>query len=630
MHKSASTSGTARRYCEKCFDLLPSVVVDSPPPTSAATEHSMVGRLEFDDCKTTYISNTHWKAVLEDITELKSLCQDDALENTAPPAHQAQYVLEGSILAPGSTRERPRLLSGWHKPVSIEEILGAMPERAVVDRLVLGYFKNPPLPHAILHASSFLRQYEKFWSNPYNTPLMWIALLYGIICLTTQANDIQNVEAGNLVDLSSTGEDCPFSRPRFLDQMEQALIAGNYSNGGPFALEALLHYHIIEHTKHPDADVGTWLLTGMIVRLGFRMGYHRDPSHFQDVTPFQGEMRRRVWIFLHALDVMMSLQLGLPRVIKDSQWDTKPPRNLADSEFDEDSSELPSRPESHITPMLHQLAKHKMLLVVGAIADTSMSVTADVHDASALATEKRLTEQLRAAYGSIPGNLKFETPKKCLSDEPYDNMNRMTINMLLHKGLIVLNWRRVMPGGSVISPQDHATHDKYGTSQTDTSTDSYQTCINAALKILEFQHIIDSGALGSRQLLILSVVKHEFLMATTVLITHMYRVGINWLSCRPETQVIEATLRRSHEIWIRQGIRSKEAMRVAHMLDMLFAKLKDVRTPPILGDTELADQADNLLLQPGDPGLALFGEFGLLQHLEDLGNLFSVYSGKAT
>lgn len=457
------------------------------------------------------------------------------------------------------------------------------------------------------------------------------------MCLATQADTFRNMVLTMDLNPLTPVPSMPPSRPKYLDQVEQALIAGNYSNGGPFALEALLHYHILEHTRYPDADVGTWLLTGMIVRLGFRMGYHRDPSHFPDITPFQGEMRRRIWILMHALDTMMSLQLGLPRVIKDGQWDTMPPRNLYDSEFDEDTVELPrSRPESEITPILHLLTKHRMLVVVGSIADATMSVAAERCDSSVLMNEKRMMTRLYEAYDSVPANLKFDTFSRCLADSPSDIMNRLSITVLLQKGLIVLNWHHVMPRGSILSPDV----DPVGSSQVGVTneTESYRICIRAALKILEIQDTIDretqpGGVLFPLQLLIFSVIKHEFLMATTVLITHLYRASVSPLHAKhldSEQKVMaqeaEVALRRSHQIWIRQSARSKEAMRVTNLITMLFQKLKDAEMPQFC-KTEIVEEFPPLqsdMLQSDDPGLALFGEFGLLHHLEDLSTFFNL------
>lgn len=462
---------------------------------------------------------------------------------------------------------------------------------------------------------------------------MWIALLYGIMCLSTQADMFRDLVLEKSINPLTPVPSMPPSRPKYLDQMEQALIAGNYSSGGPFALEALLHYHILEHTRYPDADVGTWLLTGMVVRLGFRMGYHRDPSHFPDVTPFQGEMRRRTWILMHALDIMMSLQLGLPRVIKDGQWDTQPPRNIYDSEFDENTTELPpSRPETEVTPIMHLLAKHKMLVVVGTIADASMSVAAERCDPSTLMAEKRLMGRLREAYDSVPAGAKFDVFSKFVDDMPSDIMNRLSITVLLQKGLIVLNWHHVMPSGSIISPDADPMGSRESEPGPKDDTEGYQICIRAALEILGIQETIDcetrpGGVLFPLHLLIYSVVKHEFLMATTVLITHMYRTTVSQPGRRADerksklAQEVEVALRKSHGIWMRQSARSKEAMRVANLLAMLFQKLKDTDVQQV-HRTEIADEP--VLMQSDDQGLALFGEFGLLHHLEDLSTFFNL------
>lgn len=52
------------------------------------------------------------------------------------------------------------------------------------------------------------------------------------------------------------------------------------------------------------------------------MGYPRDPSRFPSITLFGGEIRRRLWMMLYCMDVMISIQMGMPSLIKDEQCDT--------------------------------------------------------------------------------------------------------------------------------------------------------------------------------------------------------------------------------------------------------------------------------------------------------------------
>ncbi|KAG8412126.1 hypothetical protein J3458_014320 [Metarhizium acridum] len=140
------------------------------------------------------------------------------------------------------------------------------------------------LPRVCVHSPSFLQQYQRFWDDPSQAPLTWIALLYGIMSFAAQS------QAGSLDQVQDPSLPLPF-----LEQIVQCLVLGNYSHGAPYAIEALLHYFVLERMRAGDTQAETWLLMGIILRLAQRMGYHRDPSHFPGITPFQGEMRRRVW-----------------------------------------------------------------------------------------------------------------------------------------------------------------------------------------------------------------------------------------------------------------------------------------------------------------------------------------------
>jgi Fungal specific transcription factor domain len=64
----------------------------------------------------------------------------------------------------------------------------------------------------------------------------------------------------------------------------------------------------------------------MIVRTALRMGYHRDARHSARISPFHGEMRRRAWAVIFGLDIIVSSQIGLPRMIKERQSDTAEPQ----------------------------------------------------------------------------------------------------------------------------------------------------------------------------------------------------------------------------------------------------------------------------------------------------------------
>ncbi|AEO55551.1 hypothetical protein MYCTH_2108176 [Thermothelomyces thermophilus ATCC 42464] len=73
-----------------------------------------------------------------------------------------------------------------------------------------------------------------------------------------------------------------------------------------------------------------------------------------DITAFEGEIRRRVWINLFQLGALVSFQMGFPSMIPSEHCDAQPPRNLDYSDFGADTATLtPSRPLSVDTPVVY-------------------------------------------------------------------------------------------------------------------------------------------------------------------------------------------------------------------------------------------------------------------------------------
>ena len=145
-----------------------------------------------------------------------------------------------------------------------------------------------------------------------------------------------------------------------------------------------------------------------------RMGYHRDPSHFSNISPFHGEMRRRVWAPVMLGDVLISSQMGMLHMVSRDQWDTKEPRNLDDVDLDEEMEELPpSRPESDFTTALGAIIRRRITMVLGEIADLTASVKPS--DCSVV---MRLDRMLHEAERHIPP-LRVRDVSDSLADSPH-------------------------------------------------------------------------------------------------------------------------------------------------------------------------------------------------------------------
>lgn len=432
--------------------------------------------------------------------------------------------------------------------------------------------------------------------------------MFSILCLASQ---VDYACAMATFDELPAGLGSP-PPPTFLRETVQCLILADYMNGGPYVMEALINYQVIEQTRHPDANVQTWILFGTIFRIALRQGYHRDPSHFPNLTPFQGEIRRRIFVPLHAMDVILSLQLGLPRLLKDGHWDVHPPRNLLDQDFHKGSTELPPpRPEYEVTEVSHFIAKHRMLTVVGVIADTVMSVARNHRDASTLAADMTLASRLQDTYDSISDSVKLGSLAECVRHPATDILHRLTLDLLLSKGMIMLHWHRVVSNEDPTSASPASDGD-------DQHKQAYATCVKAALRLLEFQSFLDrEGRPGGAMFLIrsqmASVPAHDFSMATVVVVANMYRlISAGDAVNVEERQETETVLRRSRAIWAKKCARSKDAAKVTGLLDALFKKLDAASAR----EWSAADGVANMLLDDND-SMSVLDDFGLLTYLPD-------------
>lgn len=204
---------------------------------------------------------------------------------------------------------------------------------------------------------------------------------------------------GKSLDMSAT----------FRNLMAQCLILADYTKPFPYVIETLaLHLHG-EFSQAKETDVGVWILVAVITRLAMRMGYHRDSKMFPNISPFDGEMRRRVWTYVRQADLLFSSQMGLPPMIRSEDSDTDIPRNLYDDDFTENSKELPaSRPPNEPTPMSYLITKARITYVFGRVIEQESSIKSGSYD-----TVMEIDAELRRARDLIPEHLLIRPLEDC-------------------------------------------------------------------------------------------------------------------------------------------------------------------------------------------------------------------------
>ncbi|KAF5870883.1 putative c6 transcription protein [Botrytis fragariae] len=391
----------------------PSVIQQTIPPS---------GQVVIGGKETQYVGATHWAAILDDIGEVKEYFdqgEDDDIEEETGP--------------------EPSLLFNTDAPPTKAKLLAALPSRRVVDKIVQGYFHgaNPSLH--ILHAPTFQKEYLKFWANPHDIPICWLGLLYGIMCLS-------------LFSSYAAGEENPDEHASQMQTIRtyrrnciQCIRLSDYTKPGKYTIEAMLA-HLEGEFVLSDADqVNCYVLLGVAVRLALRMGLHRDPDRVGgQITPFQGEMRRRLWAILRQIDLLASFHIGLPSMVESVDSDVQLPRNLNDSDFDEDCTELP--------PL--DLTRNICEFIIPPSYDDIMELDA----------------QLDVVQANVPPSFRFQPIDSCIADPAKLIIQRLNIAHLLCKSRCVLH-RKYLVGN-----QDHPEREY-----------SVKVGIDAAMQLLNFQ-----------------------------------------------------------------------------------------------------------------------------------------------
>jgi hypothetical protein len=546
------------------------------------------GTLKLRESGTSYVQSAHWEAVL---TRIRGLKEDLVTDNKAPT---------GSHLFYGPNRHATR-----------NEILAAVPPRPVVDRLMALHFDSyiiTPCQYiqAFFHTLSealtvccrshswqevsprggfFLNwqitssltfhQYEAFWKDPSAISIAWIGLLFSMLGIAAQLQtftiDFTDRRAESLKAEYLTMKDA------FREKAVQCLILARYTTGGPYILETLITVLAGEFILLKDGATDGWLLISMIVHLAMRMGYHRDPDHFPGISPFEVEMRRRIWTTILQLDLVISLEMGLPRNATNTHIDTKQPRNLHDCDCEEDTTEMPPpRPETEWTPVLPLIARGRLISAIGLICDVNTDINPPSYD-EVIKIDAILEDVHNRA---IPPVLRWEAMPNPITDSPNLVIQRVSVETTYYKSRILL-YRRAL-----INPVRQSQ---------ERDRESVRICLDSALKILSFQQMLHEesqpfGRLSRLRWKVTHIFNQDVLLATSVLCLYLQDVDKFELSetagqtaWSPRAEEIRQRLMISRKIWLQMSTASAEARKVAKALSIVLgnteASAEDVSGP---------------------------------------------------
>ncbi|XEV07026.1 hypothetical protein FSHL1_012313 [Fusarium sambucinum] len=503
-----------------------------------------------------HVDSSHWSSILENIKAIR-----EELPNESPPGKEQEQALPYNSPGDGSNapgRMSPDLDFGSSKGVSHDSILAALPPRQVCDILISMFFRWHYTMMPILHPIKFQREYEAFWKAPRQASTTWTALLFALLSLSTAV-----YEASGMALPSSTP--IPSSKDLSI-KTQNCLLLCNYITSAEHAVEAFLLHLVGCWLRGRASDTNLWFLMGKLVQLAIIKGYHRDSSKLpnSNISAFDGEMRRRIWVCIYQLDSLMSFQLGLPSMVPSDSCDTELPRNLDQNQLHPDITELPpSRPMSENTTILYSIVKASVMAKFKEVVKHTRSPTPLSPETTVV-----LDAEVRQAYANIPDHFKYKPLTNFLTEEVSVILTRTTLELLYLKSIIVL----------------HRQHLMY---RNDSRSEfSRNACLEAARRLLERQAEMDrvtetGGQLHDMKWMITTLTLSDFTLAAMVIcldLTITVRLGVNSPPSPTTYQEVQsdlAIIQNAHKIWAVAGKLCSEARTVAHALDSTVERVND-------------------------------------------------------
>lgn len=318
-------------------------MVGQHEPKRANTEtRSLVkefGRLKVENGKSRYVSNKFWNSLSEEVAEMRDILDDETEDEDEYPSpgsgSSASGKHEAFIFSFSSTMLSLRRFHPTPEQISI--CWGLF--KANVDP-VLKLLHIPHYENMVSQASLDLDHVSR--------PIELLMFTIYFSAITALSPDDCMLQLG-------MEKHAALRKYRFA--VEQALARAGFLNTQELVvLQSMLLF--LTCVRRSDDTRYVWTLTGLLIRLAQGLGVHRDGQQF-GLSPFETEMRRRLWWQISSIDVRASEDQGSDPSIAEQSFDTKFPLNINDEDIDPGMKETPNEHEG-ATEMTFDLIRFSM------------------------------------------------------------------------------------------------------------------------------------------------------------------------------------------------------------------------------------------------------------------------------
>ncbi|KIW20177.1 hypothetical protein PV08_00752 [Exophiala spinifera] len=318
------------------------------------------------------------------------------------------------------------LLGQDSKATGYQEVL-QLPPLHICERLATLYFDNMEHCFRVLHAPTFMRQLRTLFTDGAGEQacgLGFVPQLVGVLLVGASVGTHEECEIAASTSMLRPMRVLKFMQD-FLDKVQprqQYLL--------PVLQVKMLK--LVCHWSSLGRLDDLIRLNGEILRDGLIMLLNEDPSRRPGISVFEGELRRRLWMTIVEIDLMLCILCRIPCMVP--PYTSNPPRNINDDEIYEGIEVLPeSRPIEEWTDGLcqHMLSKSFPLRLR---ACKQMDSTSHI----SFNDLRVFTQDLEKILQELPSPLRFTYQGDQASKTPPRLLARMELDFSIRRPLMHL------------------------------------------------------------------------------------------------------------------------------------------------------------------------------------------------
>ncbi|KAL8951756.1 MAG: hypothetical protein Q9222_002277 [Ikaeria aurantiellina] len=283
------------------------------------------GRLVVDEGRSRYVSNKFWTSLGEEIAEMQDFLDDptDDEDDHPSPASGSSVAADhqGFLFGFSST---VLSLRNFHPPAN-QVLTYWEVYKENVDPLVK-IFHRPCTEKTLADAAKDLDHISK------PLEVMMFAIYFAAV------TSLSDEECINI-----TGKEKEAALVEYRFAFEQAMARAGFLQSTELVILQSFTVFLI-CVRRSDSSRFSWTMTGLLIRIAQSMGIQRDGEQF-GLSPFETEMRRRLWWQILHLDLRVSEDQGSDPTILEASFDTRFPLNINDDDIDSSMTEPPPERE---------------------------------------------------------------------------------------------------------------------------------------------------------------------------------------------------------------------------------------------------------------------------------------------